>query len=180
MPDKATTTQYERWISLLPNLLTAYLKHLPESIGTPAHLNQPFQHYCCSSVQCTGTKTAEILCLFLDREFRLHFHAVYLTNADYQFPTVPATHCQWSSFVMAFSPQPCTNLALPLHQHFSIFTDHYLRVCVMPSMCLLLCYIHSMRGEDSIYGVNRVYLPSIPFVIACSVLYNGTIVFWSE
>lgn len=67
VPDKATITQYERWLSLLPQLQEAYLEHLPESVGLPLQPRQDFHHHC-SSAQCAGPKTAKILCLFLDRK----------------------------------------------------------------------------------------------------------------
>ncbi len=69
VPDQATSLQYQRWLSLLPDLQTAYLQHLPESIGAPMYPHQTFSPLPCSSLHCTGLKTTKVLCLFLDRKF---------------------------------------------------------------------------------------------------------------
>ena len=176
---------YERWISLLPNLLTAYLEHLLESIGTPVHLNQPFQHYHCSSVQCTGTKTAKILCLFLDHEFHLHFHAVCLTNADYDEKSVPYCACHLLPTVLichslfpSAPHQPRIAFALTLLNFYQSLFEH-----VCDAINALASALHSSYERQGFYLRNQQGLPALnPFhcSLSCTVQWYDCLLVRAE
>ena len=71
VPDKATTTQYEKWMSLLPKLQPFYLQQLSKTTGVPSP-SQPIL-FSCSLPKCTGMKTAKVLCLFLDCKLLSNF-----------------------------------------------------------------------------------------------------------
>ena len=64
VPDQATINQYQRWISLLPELQEGYLQYLTEWTGVPLQPQTALMQ-CCSFVRC-NPKTAKVLCLFLD------------------------------------------------------------------------------------------------------------------
>lgn len=93
VPDKATITQYERWLSLLLRLQEVYLEHLPHSVGIPLQPGQGLTHDCMSN-QCPGSKTSKVLCLFLDCKCSVNSLTITNVCIDFEERMVPYCGCQ--------------------------------------------------------------------------------------
>lgn len=91
VPDKATTIQYDKWMSLLPKLQPFYLQQLSQTTGIPSS-SQPIL-FSCSSPKCTGMKTAKVLCLFLDCKFCQILERNSTAKTDFEEKTVPFCRC---------------------------------------------------------------------------------------
>lgn len=158
-PDKATVLQYERWLSLLPELQAAYLQHLLEAIGVPMYLHQTFSLPPCSSLHCMGPKTAKVLCLYLDHKsyFAILFVLLLYTQTLQKgwLSTAPAPHYHPFLFAMVSFPLPLTSHVLPLHWLCSTSASHCLSVHVMPFMHLHQCCALSMNDMAFIYKTSR-------------------------
>lgn len=159
VPDQATKLQYDRWLSLLPDLQAAYLLYLPEAIGIPMYPHQTFSLPPCSVLHCTGLKTAKILCLYLD--CKLSFNNPFVLPSHVQtskkrlFRIAHATPCRLFWFATVYSPLPLTSPVLHLQYPFSTSISPCLSVLVMPFMRLPRRCTLSMNAVAFVYKISR-------------------------